>query len=121
MTQKPITEQVAEPVAEPQIEFNPGESIFPAMTAQEALCEALEHLMSRATEDGPMGEYPSWEEVDQLAPSLKGQVMRGIRERNLMPCNHDFSTLANLAYDVVSKIPEQEVSAVIGRMKKLGA
>ena len=99
-------------------QFNPNEPVFPALTAQEALNEALAHLMDRATEfPSPQGEYPLDEEIDRLAPSLKGLVTKEIREQQLTPCNHAFGQLADLAHDIVAGLPQEETQALIDSMK----
>lgn len=117
MTQQKATGQE---ITEPEIEFDPREPVFPTMTAQEALNEALEHLMGEATGEGPQGDYPADDELDAIAPSLKGLVMREIREQQLAPCNHAFSQLADLGYDIAHGLPEQELNALLERMKPTG-
>ena len=106
---------------EADFEFDSKEPVFLAMTAQEVVNEALAHLMDRACDQTPagtpQGEYPDEEEMDRLAPSLKAGVMREIREQELTPCNHAWSQMADLAYDVVAGLPEAEVDAMVHRMK----
>lgn len=101
----------------PEIEFNGDEAVFPAKTARGALNEALFDLMVEACPDGRQGEYPDDDELDSIAPRLKGLVMREIREQQLVPCNHAFNELDNLGHDIASGLPEAERNALIERMK----
>ena len=97
--------------------FNPEESVFPELIAQEALNEALAHLMDEASEDLPQGEYPGDDELDRIAPSLKGLVTREIREQKLDPCRHVFSQVTDLAHDVVQALPDHERQALLETMR----
>ena len=121
MTQQQIQQQIQQQAgqagAEQLPEFNPREPLFPTMTAQETLNEVLTHLMDEATGGEPWREHPDEEVVNQLAPSLKGLVMREILEKRLEPCNHAYIDMSELAHGIVALLPPDEAAALMARMK----
>ena len=100
-------------------EFNPREPIFQALTAQDVLDEALAGIMDQALEEDPQAEYPD-DDIDHIAPSLRGAIMREIRERKLTPCRHAFSEMDGLAWDIVQALPEEERRAILDAMMEQG-
>ena len=63
--------------------FDPERSIYHEANAQDVVNMLLENVMGENN-----GEYPENDEVDGLAPSLKGLIMRQIDASTLRSCKH---------------------------------
>ena len=91
-----------------QTVFDPNRSIYPEVNAAGLVNFLLENVMG----DHQHGEYPHGDELDDLAPSLKGLIMGKIEASTLTMCKHAEFDLNDMACDIKKLLPPEELAAL---------